>query len=642
MVVTSTSKVSCRLVTMISSKGPRSLIGIIVGVALAGWCYPIWRNRAKKRSNRASSRAVSRNTSFQQLQTDSLGPPTGSRPASAPSTPRRTSDGATDAADRVSREQLVWELLHEPKLKLVSPEVEASWARAISSNSASVQESQTLEDLEGLPVQEFLAKFKEVVTSTAERAFWDLIEEKVASSPNPLAELSRMLSELGSEVSELIMDKQKSAELLSRFSESALLREAGGAEGQMASSSKAALALVDRLQELADPLLMMAPEDNKEEAQEAYQRMKVSMERELQQGEDALAPRFAPVLTRSLRLLSALAKLTKADLASMKLRALREVLKEQGAVEYLRLKMEGVWGRMPSGDPAGTVEGLRQQMPMTWSWVSQARDSLGSRRQALVSTGLPEEDLAQDGGAVATMAISGDRLPTALRTGVLPLQRTSTSRKLSPSSLAPNYPVSLDSWQGILRCGLVDLISGDQPAATGQLPEVLQYDKERLHRAQNTFQQVLVMTTGFLIIQQFRQRDGMSWSLEDRTEARRRLLVVLADPMMSLADLVTEMTRLAGSKTLETEQQLQTTFSSAVAPQSAVFRSVQTALEQALSLGVLRGPKWALEDGRRVLSNILTRVGGTAVLEDVVELAQSVARISAVVEAVHGPWLSLM
>jgi len=49
----------------------------------------------------------------------------------------------------------------------------------------------------------------------------------------------------------------------------------------------------------------------------------------------------------------------------------------------------------------------------------------------------------------------------------------------------------------------VTLVANDVPAATREdLPEVLQFDRERLHAAQNGLQQLLVLAGGLLLVQQ--------------------------------------------------------------------------------------------------------------------------------------------
>jgi hypothetical protein len=68
------------------------------------------------------------------------------------------------------------------------------------------------------------------------------------------------------------------------------------------------------------------------------------------------------------------------------------------------------------------------------------------------------------------------------------------------------FPVSLSGWRGRLRVGLLALVSGDEPAAGPGLAELLACDRERLHAAQNAFQQLLVLAGSLLIIQQARRR----------------------------------------------------------------------------------------------------------------------------------------
>lgn len=72
----------------------------------------------------------------------------------------------------------------------------------------------------------------------------------------------------------------------------------------------------------------------------------------------------------------------------------------------------------------------------------------------------------------------------------------------------PAFPVRLSSWRGRLRCGLVAMLASDAPAAGQGLAEVLMHDRERLHNAQNGFQQLIVLSAALLIIQQVRKTVG--------------------------------------------------------------------------------------------------------------------------------------
>jgi hypothetical protein len=116
--------------------------------------------------------------------------------------------------------------------------------------------------------------------------------------------------------------------------------------------------------------------------------------------------------------------------------------------------------------------------------------------------------------------------------------------------------VALQSWQGTIRAGLLSLVSSTTPAAGPQAPEVLLFDRVRLHDLQNALQQLMVAAAGLLMVQQLRQAASLPWDAELRAQARRRLLVVLADPAMKLAHLVTELTQLAGAGAVATEERV--------------------------------------------------------------------------------------
>jgi hypothetical protein len=206
--------------------------------------------------------------------------------------------------------------------------------------------------------------------------------------------------------------------------------------------------------------------------------------------------------------------------------------------------------------------------------------------------------------------------------------------------------VEFGSWQGVLRAGLVTLVASDVPAATREdLAEVLQFDKDRLHAAQNGLQQLLVLAGGLLLVQQLRGAAGLAWGPEERAAARLRLLVVLSDPSMKLSHLVTELSQLAGASSLSSETQVKNMFMSVVNPEGAGFKSLRTNLSYALLTHLLYGRAAAVAgDGALAgpLGTVLARAGASSLAEDVAGLAGQLAAVAGVVEVVCGDWVNAL
>ena len=269
------------------------------------------------------------------------------------------------------------------------------------------------------------------------------------------------------------------------------------------------------------------------------------------------------------------------------------------------------------------------------------------------------------------------------------------------------YPALPPSWRSAVRLGLLALVSGDAPASDpATLPEVLQLDRERLHEAQNALQRLLVLSGGMLVAAQLRAAEGAAaadaagaagsaagaagtwavvalppWTPAQAAAGRRRLAVVLADPSMRLADLVTDLTALANegwapapaaegaaagggggeqggaagappssraaAAALQppvSEARVRALFTSLVNPQSAGFRALRANLCAAAACALLHGPDSLLARpaSSPALASLLQRAGASALAEDVAALAARLAAVAAAQEAVFGEVLEAL
>ncbi|KXZ46916.1 hypothetical protein GPECTOR_39g410 [Gonium pectorale] len=225
------------------------------------------------------------------------------------------------------------------------------------------------------------------------------------------------------------------------------------------------------------------------------------------------------------------------------------------------------------------------------------------------------------------------------------------------------------------------MVASDVPAVGPGLAETLLWDGERLHAAQNSFQQLAVVTAGLLLVTQMRAASASAaaggaaaaagWGPEARSAATRRLLAVVADPGMRLPHLTAELAALAGvAGDEEAEARLRRVFVGLMDPSSAAFRSISNALGAALvvhmTLGTTAAPGSGTAPthgsaagpgssaGRSVGTSsgtttgsgggvagaaaaaLLGRVGASGLAPDVAALGGRLLALCAVNEAVHG------
>lgn len=453
----------------------------------------------------------------------------------------------------------------------------------------------------------------------------------------------------------------------------------------------------------------------------------------------AASKALARSLTRAMRLLHLQMKQVKLDAANAKLAALGQQLGGAAGVQYVQDKFRAMYRLDPhgtGGDGAAAAEAasgggaegsalaslaaaparalpterLVSALPKTWAWLLQAvqaapamqgycRTALGLDLDAAVVAARQEAVAAAAAGAGTGGAHgAGAGAPAVIRTGRAASAAAAAAAAVPSSSspgagdpagisaprpeLAPKLPVSLTSVEGLVRAGLVTLISGGTPAAGSNLPEALTLDVERLHALQNQFQSLVVVAASFLLVSQFRsqyaaaaaapeasqpnatthaasstpaatattpatgsaqqQQQQLPW---DRAAAKARLQVLLADPSLQLQHLVAELSHMAGltsaglppDQQSKAEAQLRQALLRVVDPAGAAFRSLSNGLAAALLACLLCGTRG--DATAAMVSRLLGRIGAGLLVPDVLKLAAQLGTLAGVLEAVHGQQL---
>ncbi len=327
-------------------------------------------------------------------------------------------------------------------------------------------------------------------------------------------------------------------------------------------------------------------------------------------------------------------------------------VKGDGGITYLRNKFGSIHS-LPSGwDTTSNATLLGQRLPRTRAWLDRAGAAASGIHGYLLTAAqvdLNSDALLAAAAQAAADAAGARAVPVTLRAGLRATGGAAPSSGTGPAVATPTpAPAKLRTWQGVVRTGVVALVSSDKPAVGPALAETLAWDAERIHAAQNAFQQLVVVTAALLLVQQTRARAGRpALPPADAAAARKRLMVVLSDPSMSLTGLVSELYRLATSDAttpaadaVAEEAALGTAFRALMNPSSAAFTSISNALAAALSLHLLLGSAAVAADAggsAGAVAAVLGRVGAATMADDVASLAQKLATLCAVSENVFGP-----
>lgn len=296
-----------------------------------------------------------------------------------------------------------------------------------------------------------------------------------------------------------------------------------------------------------------------------------------------------------------------------------------------------------------TLEELALALPHARAWMALVSGALPHTEQQLqpLVAALTGAAASAAAAAAAAATSAAATVPTTLRSGQRSLSvgaaaaaAAEAAAAVVPSpAVAPLSPAAARSWQGLVRLGLVQLVSSDVPISPATVVETLRLDAARLHDAQNNFQQLVVLAACLLLVLQSHAAPAAL----DVAAAKRRLTAVLADPDMRLPDLAAELSRLAERSTAQqadaaSEASMQAALNRMLTRSSGAFKAMCNGLATALQMLLLAGPeavKGSAEVGA-VLGSVLARCGAGHLKSEVVELAVKLDAVAALSEAVHG------
>lgn len=234
-------------------------------------------------------------------------------------------------------------------------------------------------------------------------------------------------------------------------------------------------------------------------------------------------------------------------------------------------------------------------------------------------------------------------MPTTLRSGLRASPTTAATASSTDSHTSAAqliHPVKADSWRGIVRLGLVHLIQGEIPVEKTALAETLRLDAQRLHLAQNDFQQLVVLAACMLLLQQSlaSQQQSGGANMPEVAGVKRRLMGILADPSMRLPDLAAELSRLAGAESNASSQTaMEAALNRMLMRSSGAFKALTSGIGNAIQLQLLASPASVQSDAglQQAAGSELARCGASALKAEVAQLAVRLSQTAALTEAVH-------
>lgn len=359
--------------------------------------------------------------------------------------------------------------------------------------------------------------------------------------------------------------------------------------------------------------------------QQCHETVQAEIMESLSESGPAKSAKLAKSVARAVRLLIAQLKILRLDVANVRLKILADSMPLAAAVKYIQDRFCTIFCLDSKTPEVG--------LPKTKEWLQEVQQSHSEFASLLHGI--------LDGHEVAHTS----QVPTNMQAGIQP--PTSRHAGVRPANLMDNSilstPIEIDGWQFYVRIGLAQVISGEKPALSDNLPESLQLDAQRLHKAQDTFQKLLVMSAALLVLQEHKRRVGdPAMEADEIRKVRERLSVVLSDPLMKLPSLTTELAQLAGSPTKETEDSMQTALMGLIAsgPNNNGFKSLSKGLCRAIVILLTAGPGNKSSHILSAVQNVLGRIGAAPIMDDVIALCEGLARIARVSDTVYSLWYS--
>ncbi|KAL0051938.1 hypothetical protein WJX82_004904 [Trebouxia sp. C0006] len=386
--------------------------------------------------------------------------------------------GPPAAGEVEENEGMAWELLYNLKWQLPTEELEAGWKDATGETSVMKESQASPED--NMAPADVAAHVQRRVKRIAEQAFWDSVQATLAESG---AGVSQQQARAARE--------QLAAELdEGRLQEALTAHQGSGVNGIDTTH------LLSVLEHTAKLLKDMGSPAREASAVAAHAAIRAELGDALQAGD---SPALAAAVVKAVRVLMAQLKMLRMDAANFRLKMLAQTLQDGVGIRYAQGKFETAFGLKPET----SLEELSTSLTHTRAWLALVSGQVPQLAQHLQ----PLTDFAADQNRMQAAANSAttSAVPTNLRSGLRasPSATVSTSDSEAQSSAAQLvHPVRAESWRGVVRLGLVHLISGEIPVEKTALAETLRLDAQRLHFAQNDFQQLVVLAACMLLLQQ--------------------------------------------------------------------------------------------------------------------------------------------
>ena len=360
------------------------------------------------------------------------------------------------------------------------------------------------------------------------------------------------------------------------------------------------------------------------------------------------------VIAQSLHVLELQARILNIDVANAHLEALTHVSPgTEGSswrIQYVREKLAEELGM-------GTADADSDELMFASVGLTEPVGSLGNTRGwiAVASGRLPRIEAALGSSIAHPVSATSPPSPSSpfpvrMRTGTIG-ESTAFSSPQTPQ-LEPIS--SMRCWRGLVRVGLVHLISGDGAIASMSVPETLLRDVPRLFALQNDFQKCMVLAVCLTVIDGPYHAASLTptatmapatstpvLAASRRRDAARRIKAILGGPHVTIEHIAAEVSSCmtshdegSGSGSRGNNAEADTAHVLGTLRARLHRSSCRVLVEHLTNMLVCLLVSYDTSFVHETCANI----GASDVADDVIDLGRKIGQVAAVSETVCGPW----
>ena len=305
-------------------------------------------------------------------------------------------------------------------------------------------------------------------------------------------------------------------------------------------------------------------------------------------------------------------------------------------VAYARRKFSHELDLIENEEKEYEVEILKSKLSKTRGWLA-----IASGKLPRVAADLGNLDTSEMKSSASPNQISTVQMRTGLDLSQTNIQPTGVNSvdipKLSLKSIS-----SMSSWKGLVRIGLVHLVSGDGAIGSLSLPETMKRDYARLFEMKNTFQSITILAICMTIIDSSVSKNNSTsitgTVLDHKRTAKARIQSILRDPSVALKDISLEVSKcvMAIDPNVESLDALAAHMSTIL--KALLHRSSQQGRHITETLSSMLLHLLIQHECYEKIHTLCQKLGAPEIAPEVLSLGKDMRQLAAVTEAVCEPW----